>query len=360
MSMPVDRQPIVGRSAWHPGDFPTKDAYSFDLTEAHLAAFDQAIATNGQPGRPVEDITPTDFALEPIARDLDAWCDEVLNGRGFIILRGLSPERYSDDDITTIFWGLGTHLGRAVSQSNLGDFIGHVTDVGGKDRRERAYRNSRELTPHTDRADILGMACLRKAMSGGVSGYSSAHTIYNEMLATRPELVEPLFEGFHYHRRGEQQEGEPAVTPEKVPVLSECEDALSVVYLRSYIDMGANELGQPLSQQQQEALDLFETLADREDIQLTFTLEPGEIIFFNNCVLLHNRTGFEDYPEPERKRHLLRLWLMLDGKRPLAPAIHAYKGTSGILHRADGSTYYVGNAVQEPVHPGYVVSTKAY
>ncbi|ETW93367.1 MAG: hypothetical protein ETSY1_39510 [Candidatus Entotheonella factor] len=358
--MPVSRQPIAGSSAWRPSDFPTQDAYTFTLTEAHLSAFDQALEANRQANRGCEDITWQDFALEPIARDVALWRDDVLHGRGFIVLRELPLDRYSEDDITTIFWGLGTHFGRAVSQSNLGDRMGHVIDVGGKDRRERAYRNSRELMLHTDRADILGMACLQKAMSGGVSGYASAHTIYNEMLATRPDLVELLFEGFHYHRRGEQQSGEPAVTPEKVPVLSAWEDELSVVYLRSYIDMGANELGQPLSEQALEALDLFETLADREDIKLTFTLEPGEVIFFNNCVLLHNRTGFEDYPEPERKRHLLRLWLMMDGVRPLAPAVHAYKGTRGIQHRADGSTYYVGEAVSEPVHPEHVVSTQPY
>lgn len=358
--MPVNRQPIVRSSAWHSGDFPNKEAYSFTLTEAHLSAFDQAIDANRQAHRTLEDITQQDFALAPIARDVAAWCDEVLHGRGFIVLRDLPVDRYGEEDLTTIFWGLGTYFGRAVSQSNLGDRMGHVIDVGGKDRRERAYRNSRELTLHTDRADILGMMCLQKAMRGGVSGYASAHTIYNEMLATRPELVEHLFEGFHYHRRGEQQDGEPAVTPEKVPVWSECEDELSVVYLRSYIDMGANELGQPLSAQQLEALDLFETLADREDIKLTFTLEPGEAIFFNNCVLLHNRTSFEDHPEPDRRRHLLRLWLMLDGRRPLAPAVHAYKGTRGIQSRADGSTYYMGEAVLEPVHPTHVVSTKPY
>jgi hypothetical protein len=233
----------------------------------------------------------------------------------------------------------------------MGDYIGHVIDVGGQDRRERAYRNSRELTLHTDRADVLGMLCLQQAMRGGLSGYSSAHTIYNELLATRPELLEPLFEGFHYHRRGEQLPGQPAVTPDKIPVLSEQDGEISVVFLRNYIDMGATELNHPLSLLQLEALDLFEAVADRDDIKLTFMLEPGEAIFFNNCMLLHNRTSFEDYPEPARKRHLLRLWLMLDGIRPLTPAVHAYKGTAGIQAHADGSTYYIGNAVPEPVDP---------
>lgn len=347
--MQTNRHPIRRRSAWRPRDFATKEAFTFSLTQEHFAAFDQALAANRAAHRPTEEITRDDFALPSLAADIAAWRDEVLNGRGFLILRTFPLERYSTADLSTIYWGLGTHFGRAVSQSTMGDRIGHVIDVGGKDRRERAYRNSRELTLHTDRADVLGMLCLQQAMRGGLSGYASAHTIYNEMLATRPELLEPLFEGFYYHRRGEQQAGEPAVTAEKVPVLSDWEDELSVVFLRSYIEMGAQELAQPLSEQALEALDYFEEVANRDDVKLTFTLEPGEAIFFNNCVLVHNRTSFEDHPDPALKRHLLRLWLMLDGVRPLAPAVHAYKGTVGILDRTDGSTYYTGAAVPEPL-----------
>jgi hypothetical protein len=176
-------------------------------------------------------------------------------------------------------------------------------------------------------------------------------------LATRPELLEPLFEGFNYHRRGEQQPGEAAVTPDKVPVLSEWENELSVVFLRSYIEMSAEELGQELTEIELEALDYFEAVAASDEFKLTFTLEPGEAIFFNNCILLHNRTSFEDDPDPAHRRHLLRLWLMLDGARPLAPAVHAYKGTAGIQIRADRTTYYTGAAVPEPIDPTKVVST---
>jgi hypothetical protein len=348
--MPPTRQPITGRSAWRPSDFPSPDTYTVTLTEAHFAAFDRALEAQRAADRAIDTITQQEFALDSIAHNVAAWRHEVLNGRGFVVLRTLPLTRYSEHELSTIFWGLGTYFGRAVSQSNLGDRIGHVIDVGRQDRRERAYRNSRELTLHTDRADVLAMLCLQRAMRGGLSGYASAHTIYNEMLTSRPELLELLFEGFYYHRRGEQLPGQPAVTPDKVPVLSEQDGAISVVFLRNYIEMAATELGRDLSPLQLEALDLFEAIANRDDVKLTFMLEPGEAIFFNNCVLLHNRTSFEDHPDPARKRHLLRLWLMLDGVRPLAPAVHAYKGTAGIEQRQDGSTYYTGAAVPEPVN----------
>ncbi len=237
------RTPITGPSAWRPGDLADRDRYTVDLTRAHLAAFDAALALNRSAGRATEDIGADDFAPAGIAGDVAAWRDEVLHGRGFVLLRGLSRDRYTADELAAIFWGLGAHLGRAVSQSPMGDRIGHVTDVGGADRRERAYRSSRELTLHTDRCDIIGMLCLTQAMSGGVSGYASAHTIYNDILASRPELLEPLFRGFRYHRRAEQLPGEPPITVDPVPVLSEWEGELSVVYLRGYIEMAAKELG---------------------------------------------------------------------------------------------------------------------
>jgi hypothetical protein len=339
----VDRQPVRARSAWRPADFPTADAYSFTLTDAHFAAFDAALAANR--GRNVEDLTSRDVPLERIAADVAAWRDEVLRGRGFVVLRELPRDRYTDDDLGMIFFGLGTHFGRAVSQSSMGDRLGHVTDVGGKDRRERAYRTSRELTLHTDRCDVIGMLCLQKAAAGGLSGYASAHTIYNEILASRPELLEPLLSGFRYHRRGEELPGEPIVTPYRVPVLSESEGELSVVFLRAYIEMAAKELHAPLTEREVAALDYFEDVGRRPDVQLNFMLEPGHAIFFNNCMMLHNRTSFEDAPGPAPKRHLLRLWLMLDGVRPLTPDIHAYKGTRGILGHEGSSTYYRGDAI---------------
>ncbi len=340
--MTMVRTPVSAPSAWRPRDFRDAGAYTIVLGDSHLAAFDTALGLARAGGRTLERATAADFALDAIASDLEAWRAEVFDGRGFVVLRGLDRGRYTEEELTTIFWGLGLHFGRAVSQSPMGDVIGHVTDVGGRDRRERAYRSSRELTMHTDRCDVVGMLCLTKAARGGVSGYTSAHTVYNEMLATRPALLDSLFAGFRYHRRGEQLPGEPAITPEPVPILSEEEGQMSVVFLRAYIEMAAQELGTPLGADFVAALDSFEDVAARPDVRLEFTLEEGHAIFFNNCVVLHNRTAFEDGPDPARKRHLLRLWLMLDGRRPLAPAVHAYKGTRGIVGRGDRSTYYTG------------------
>jgi hypothetical protein len=255
------RTPVAGPSAWRPRDFRDREAYTVDLADPQIRGLDVALATSRRTATATESISADAFALGPLAADVAAWRDEVLHGRGFVVLRGLARGGHSEQDLTAIFWGLGAHIGRAVSQSPMGDRIGHVTDVGGRDRRERAYRSSRELTLHTDRCDVIGMLCLEPAWRGGVSGYASIHTVYNDILASRPALLEPLFRGFRYHRRAEQLPGEPPITRARVPVLSECEGELSVVFLRAYIEMAAQELGEPLRDEDVAALDYFEEVA---------------------------------------------------------------------------------------------------
>jgi len=339
--------PIRSTSAWRPDDLGDISRLGQRLTNGQLAQLVRTAEGCMEAGICGEAVTRENFPLGNLEPDIQAWRDDVFSGRGFTLLQGLPVDRLPLETIETIYFGLGTYFGEAVSQSNLGDRLGHVTNIGDKDRRERAYRNSRELTLHTDRCDVVGMLCIRKAHEGGISGYTSAHAIYNAMHEERPDLLEPLLRGFQYHRFGEQPKGEPQVTGHKVPVFEPAHDRLSLVFLRTYIEMAATELDRPLSELDIEALDYFEATARREDLKITFMLEPGDCIFFNNCTMLHHRTGFEDGPDPAAKRLLLRLWLMAPDDWPLGPAHHAYKGR-GIAERADHSTYYDGRALREP------------
>ena len=54
-------------------------------------------------------------------------------------------------------------------------------------------------------------------------------------------------------------------------------------------------------------------------------LEPGDIQLLNNSVVLHARTDFVDYEEPERRRHLLRLWLNVETGRSVDPDAFPYR-----------------------------------
>ncbi len=325
-------------SAWRAGE-RDRDSFVIKLQQRHLDAFEAALRSVQQKTADAESITGNDFRLSEIADDLIAWREEVMDGSGLLILSGFPYERYSKDELGMIHFGLGTHFGEAMSQSVMGDRLGHIVNVGGKDPKERAYRNSTELDMHTDACDVVAIMCLQKAKSGGSSGYVSAVSIYNEILRRQPELLEPLFEGFHYHRFGEEGPGESPVTEEKIPVFSFEEGLLSVNYLRSYIEMAAEYLATPLMPQQVAALDLVDEISIDDRFALKFVSEPGDAVFFNNLTVLHNRTAFEDSEVESEKRHLLRLWLVAHAPRPVCNNLRIYEGR-GIDRQEGKSTYF--------------------
>jgi len=328
-------------AAWHVNELGGADRIALRLETRHLDALDAAVRRSKKDAIPVESLTRETFPLEPIASDVEQWRQELTQGRGLLLLRGFPVGDYDVDDMGRMFMGLGAHFGYAVSQNNLGEKLGHVVNVGDKDRRERAYRNSRGLSLHTDRCDDIGMLCLQKACSGGESGYASALTIHNEILATRPDLLAPLYAGFRLHRFGEQPPGEPPITRLRVPIFSLEDGYFNVVYIRGYIDLAVDEGLYALDEKSRQALDYFDEVANRPDIRLDVMLQPGDGMFTNNCLLLHRRTAFEDCEEPGLKRHLLRLWLM-DEARSAVAAVRSHKNRAGIEKLDHRGTYYAG------------------
>lgn len=344
--MSTARQPFDHPAAWRATDFRGKDDFAIDLEPRHLDALHRALAQAKSAGGDPERLTVADFPLDDIAGDVAAWCEQVRTGRGLQVLRGFPVDQLSVADAGLMYFGLGLHLGRPVSQSNMGDLLGDVVNIGGQDPRERAYRNARELHLHTDRCDHVGMLCFRPAWKGGVSGYASALTIHNIMLEECPDLLEHLYTGYRHHRFGEQPPGEPPVTEIPIPIFSVTDGVPNVIYIRGYIDIAVDEGHISLSDSEREALNVFEAIADRPDVRLNFSLASGELALFNNCLVLHTRTAFEDHPEDAtQKRHLMRLWLMEDG-RPAAAGVRLHKGPGGIPKLEGKGTYYAGRKVE--------------
>jgi hypothetical protein len=335
-------KPLDHPAAWKATAFRSKDDFSLDLSARQIDALEAETAAFKKSGGDHADLNPRTFPLASIRDDLQSWRNEILHGRGLLMLRGFPVDRMDEDDLRLLFLGLGTHFGRPVSQSANGELIGDVVNIGDKDRNERAYRSSRELKLHTDRCDHIGMLCIRKAMEGGTSGYASALAVHNEILATKPELLGPLYNGFHHHRFGEQPPGEPVVTKERIPTFSVTDGVPNVICIRGYIELAVDEGHVALSDLEMEALDTFEALADQPEFRLDLTIEPGEATFMNNCCILHTRTAFEDSPDPAQKRLLFRLWLRED-ERPSAPGVIVHKG-QGILPREGKGTYYTADS----------------
>jgi len=208
--------------------------------------------------------------------------------------------------------------------------------VSSRDPNVRIYQTRERQHYHTDSCDVVGLLCLQAARSGGHSSLVSSVTIFNEMRQRRPDLAAVLFGPIETDRRGEVPAGQLPFF--RIPVFNWHAGLLSTIYQRAYIESARRFPEVPsLTAPQIEALDLFDALANDPALHFCMTLQPGDMQFVHNHTLLHDRTAFEDWPEPERKRHLLRLWLAPARARPL-PSIFAERFGSVIPGQRGGIT----------------------
>ena len=317
---------ITSPVAWTGRDMMvTPERWTYRLSDAEVAEIENAATAFIDSGRPLGLITRDLFPLPKFGVWLENLRENLIRGIGFQLITGLPVENYTGDMRATIFCGIGSHIGRARSQNAAGHLLGHVRDVGAdiNDPNTRIYQTTSRQSFHTDSCDVVGLLCIREAMSGGDSMLASSVTAYNEILKRRPDLAPYLFLPVATDRRGEVPENEdPFFT---IPVYSWHRNFLTCIYQRNYIDSAQRfETAPRLSAQQLEALDLLDDIVNEPDMHLRMRLQPGDMQFVYNHSLLHDRTGFTDWPEAEKRRHLLRLWLAVPGDRPL-PAVFAQR-----------------------------------
>lgn len=323
------------------------DEFRRTLPSEQLDTLIAAARASLDAGKPLETLTADDLPLGGLVDSVADLRDELLSRSGFAIVGGFPVDTLTTDEIERVFWGIGLRLGRPVSQSVMGERLGHVRDVTKTDPNARAYRNKSELTPHTDPADLLTFLCINPATSGGISRFTSSMAIHEEIRRTRPDLLERLYRGYRYHRLGEQQLNALPITPHRVPVFSTHEGYTSCRYVRIYLEVAAEEHPDiELDDADLEALDLLEALAADPMFHFEFTLRAGEAVVANNFTVLHARSSFQNDPSLP-SRHLLRLWLAADPTRPVTPNILHYDGEPGI-QPVDGRTpsYETGRDVQ--------------
>ena len=328
-------QRLTGPAAWVGPDLARDERqWLVPLSPQDIAELEQAARHALSLGRDIGRITAQDFPLGRFARHLQALQHKLLHGIGVEVLRGLPVAGYQPEFAAAIFCGIGAHLGSARSQNAAGHILGHVRDLGAssKDPNTRIYQTAERQTFHTDSADVVGLLCLRAAKEGGRSLLVSAETIYNRMRALRPDLLEKLFDPIATDRRGEVPEG--AQPWMEIPPLNWHAGRLTVFYQRQYIDSAQRFAGaMRLTPAHVEALDLFDALANDPTLHFSMQLQPGDMQFVYNHAQLHDRTAFVDWPEPERRRHLLRLWLSVPGDRPLPECFRQRYGSIEIGNR---------------------------
>ena len=316
----------TGAAAWYGPEIAKRGDWQMPLSATEVAEVEAATRALVARDADIAVLKPQDFPLPTLGAKLRSRVDkEVLNGRGFLLLRGLPVERWSMRESATAFFGLGAHLGSARSQNGKGHVLGHVQDLGldVNDPNVRIYQTHERQTYHTDSCDIVGLLCLKTAKSGGLSALVSSTTIFNEMRRRRPDLLKLLFQPIATDRRGEVPEGQKPFF--EIPVFNWHQGYLTAIYQRQYIDSAQRFPEAPrLTPELIEALDMFDSLANDPALNTFMEFKPGDVQLVHNHTMLHDRTGFEDWPEPERRRHLLRLWLAADAARPL-PEIFAQR-----------------------------------
>ena len=322
-------------SAWLAADMSRNpDAWLYELTAEDIADLEASAIHFQRLGINIGKISKETFPLVTFNGHIAKLKQTLLSGVGLEVLRGLPIKKYSQAFAATIFCGVGAYIGSARSQNADGHILGHVRDIGADsdDPNSRIYQTCKRQTFHTDSADVVGLLCIREAREGGKSMLVSAETIYNRMKRDCPDLLEKLFDPIATDRRGEIPDG--AKPYMEIPVLSWHKGYLTVFYQRQYIDSAQRfEGAMRLSPEHVEALDMFDSLANNPELCFGMRLQPGDMQFVYNHSQLHDRTEFLDWPDPTQRRHLMRLWLSIEGDRPLPESFKERYGTIEVGNR---------------------------
>jgi len=315
--------PIEGPSAWRRGELRSED-YRIDLSAVALDEIRRAADELREFPLPTILRRPDEFVM-PACRAAMSEVRRVLDrGVRFAIVDRLPLDELGAEAATATYWLLSSMVARPVAQSLDGKLIYDVLDTGRAALPGSGVRPDQtniELKFHTDNSynrappDTIVLLCLRAAKHGGHSRVTSFHTLYNTLLAHHPECLTRFYRPFWFDRQREFHPGEPPVFA--APVFTSG-DELRARFSAHQIRGGYVLQGEPLDDEGAAAMGALLDLFDDETLSADFDLEPGQLQFVDNRVLGHARTQFSDFPEPARRRHLIRLWLRDHGRRAYA------------------------------------------
>jgi hypothetical protein len=312
----MTRPPVAARhdhpSAWLGRDLRDRpDSWTIRLDGAANAELRSALAAAKSRDARIPSLAAADFPLPTLGPVLQAMRRELVDGRGFALVRGLDLGPLPVEDAALLYWGVGAHLGEGRAQNAQGDLLGHVTDLGvdfASNHNARGYQTRLTLPFHNDALDVVGLMCLQTAKSGGLSRIVSSTAIHNAVLERRPDLLPAMYAPFCIDRRGEAPDGKPPYY--RGAIFERLGDRLFCRYNRTYFTTSQRfPDATRLTPAQLEAMDLVDALCADPDFHLDMSLERGDMQFVCNYTVLHSRTQYEDWPEKSRRRYLLRLWL---------------------------------------------------
>ncbi len=309
---------LVSPAAWYGRDMSENHSWLEQLSAEEVGEILTAVRTVNDKNVSMLGMRREDFNLPTLSARMRQLARELDQGRGFWVLRGLPVDKMSERDAALAYWGLGLHMGTPVSQNARGHLLGHVIDEGVDIRNHsvRGYQTSGRLPYHTDSSDVVGLLCLLPAKQGGASSIASSTSIWNELLQRRQDLAHLWFEPWYFDRRNEQQ---PGKAPWFVSPLATWDgEHLSIRYVRPFLESATRHDDVPeLSPERVAFLDLIDEILAEPGFALQTDFRPGDMQFLSNYAIVHARTAYEDYDDPARKRHLLRLWLSMQDAREI-------------------------------------------
>ncbi|MSO76106.1 MAG: TauD/TfdA family dioxygenase [Alphaproteobacteria bacterium] len=318
--------PIAEPSAWLAPEMARDKSWIWTIPEAGVKELEAAMGALKARGLSPELTGRADFPLPSMAGDLRRLAEAIEDGRGFQVIRGIPVDRYSDAELRLLYWGLGLYFGTPVVQTKDDDWFIDVRDESkAYDKNTRGYHSRDRLRFHSDGANIVSLLCINKAKEGGLSSIACSAAIYNEVLANHPDILPILYKGFPHDRRGAEPEGEPRLSPWKLPIFSFPNGRFACVYDRGSAEWGCERWGRPMAAAERAAFDTMDGFANDPRFRVDMDLEPGDIQLLNNFLILHSRTAFLDHDDPARRRHLLRLWITVpESRRSALNKLHLY------------------------------------
>jgi alpha-ketoglutarate-dependent taurine dioxygenase len=341
-------QPInaSSRAAWDVTDLQADPRWIVSLDDTARRALVAMIKLARDPEKTPFDYQRDDFDLGPASALLATALQEVREGRGFAMLRGLPREGVTPEEFELLTWAIGLHTGVARPQGKASQYMSAVRDAGTTYRsgRGRGYSSNADLDFHTDSADIALLTCYNVAKSGGMSLVSSSVTAHNVVARERPDLAELLHQPYYFSRQQEQAPDEAPFYPN--PIYDAAEGVLCSKWNRNRLQSAQQIEGvPPLTDRQREALDLLDTTLRHPALMYKTYLKPGDMQMLNNHVTLHSRTEFTDHDDPDLRRTLFRLWLappdwprLPESWRPAYGAVEAATVRGGIRGQAYDQT----------------------
>jgi len=309
----IPATPVASAADWRGDAIARTGDWIIELRAEEQDEIRTAVRHAETQGRPMGTLTIAGFPFPTLASRIESWRREIRYGRGFVWIRGVPTAEWTEAQSALFFWGLGLRLGIPGAQNPQGDLLGHVQDLQ-TEEDARYYRTRKALAIHCDAADIVGLLCLQKARSGGLSRIASSVAIFNELMRRKPHLIPRLFAPFYFDTKGE---GGLKAFP-----IAPCRYAageLRTFWQGDYYRSAPQHSHVPqLTEQELDLLDSYDSIAAEPSFHLDMDLQPGDVQLLSNHTILHARTSFEDWPEPERRRHLLRLWISLPERQTLA------------------------------------------